>query len=221
MGVLVRGMEEILDRPYCTIPSLLRWYPMNQSKQRFFIALVPPDDIQQQITQIQLYFADRYNSRGALNSPPHITLQPPFERPAADVAQLEESLRAFSANRLPIPVTLSGFAAFAPRVIYADVVKSPELLEIQTDLMSYAAANLGIVDRISQTRPFVPHMTVAFRDLTQENFQTAWLEFAARELHLEFTAAALTLLLHDGSRWNISQQFPLVAEPATTIINKA
>ncbi|MCC3404938.1 MAG: 2'-5' RNA ligase family protein [Microcoleus sp. PH2017_10_PVI_O_A] len=190
---------------------------MNPSKQRFFIALVPPPDLQNHITQIKLYFAEHYNSRGALNSPPHITLQPTFEWPAADVPKLEESLKRFSANRQPIPVTLSGFAAFAPRVIYAGVVKSPQLLEMQTDLMSYVAAKLGIVDRISQTRPFVPHMTVAFRDLTKENFQTAWLESAARELHFEFTAAELTLLVHDGSRWNISQQFPLGAEPATII----
>ncbi|MEG4495327.1 2'-5' RNA ligase family protein [Microcoleus sp. D3_18_C4] len=184
---------------------------MNQSKQRFFIALVPPPDIEQQITEIQLYFVASYNSRGALNSPPHITLQPPFECLADDVPKLEESLKEFSANRLSIPVTLSGFAAFAPRVIYADVVKSPELLEIHKDLMSYMEANLGIVDRVSQSRPFVPHMTVAFRDLTKENFQTAWLEFSGRSLHFEFTASALTLLLHDGSRWNISKQFPLSA----------
>ncbi len=184
---------------------------MNQSKQRFFIALVPPPDIEQQITEIQRYFAEHYNSRGALNSPPHITLQPPFEGLAEDVPKLEESLNQFSANRLPIPVTLSGFAAFAPRVIYVDVVKSPELLEIHKDLMSYIEANLGIVDRVSQTRPFVPHMTVAFRDLTKDNFQTAWLKFAGRSLHFEFTASALTLLLHDGSRWNISNQFPLAA----------
>ncbi|WP_293131567.1 2'-5' RNA ligase family protein [Microcoleus sp. bin38.metabat.b11b12b14.051] len=193
---------------------------MNPSKQRFFIALVPPDDIQQQITQIKLYFAEHYNTRGALNSPPHITLQPPFEWLAADVPKLEESVRVFAANRPPIPVTLSGFAAFAPRVIYADVVKSPQLLEMQTDLMEYVGANLGIRDRISQTRSFVPHMTVAFRDLTQENFQRAWLEFCGRELHFEFTAKALTLLLHDGSRWNISQQFPLATEPAT-ILNQS
>ncbi|MEG4319257.1 MULTISPECIES: 2'-5' RNA ligase family protein [unclassified Microcoleus] len=193
---------------------------MNLSKQRFFIALVPPDDIQEQITQIKLYFADRYNSRGALSSPPHITLQPPFEWLPADVPKLEESIKVFAAKRWPILVTLSGFAAFAPRVIYADVVKSPELLEMQTDLMSYVKANLGIVDRISQTRSFVPHMTVAFRDLTEENFQRAWLEFSGREIHLEFTAAALTLLLHDGSRWNISQQFQLATEP-TTILNQS
>jgi len=184
---------------------------MNPSKQRFFIALVPPDDIQQHITEIKLYFAEHYNSRGALNSPPHITLQPPFEWLAEDVPKLEESLNQFSVNRRPIPVTLSGFAAFAPRVIYVDVVKSPELLEIHSYLMSYMEANLGIVDRVSQSRPFVPHMTVAFRDLTKENFQTAWLEFAGRSLHFEFTASALTLLIHDGRRWNISKKFPLSA----------
>ncbi|MEG4292181.1 2'-5' RNA ligase family protein [Microcoleus sp. C2C3] len=184
---------------------------MNPSKQRFFIALVPPPDIEQHITEIQQYFAEHYNSRGALNSPPHITLQPPFHSLTEDVPKLEESLNQFSVNRRPIPVTLSGFAAFAPRVIYADVVKSPELLEIHSYLMSYRSANLGIVDRVSQSRPFVPHMTVAFRDLTKENFQTAWLEFAGRSLHFEFTASALTLLLHDGSRWNISNQFPLSA----------
>ena len=184
---------------------------MSQSKQRFFIALVPPLDIEQQITEIKLYFAEHYNSSRALQSPPHITLQPPFEWPEADVPKLEESLKAFSANRLSIPIALSGFAAFAPRVIYADVVKSAQLLEIQKDLMSYIEENLGIVDRLSQTRPFVPHMTVAFSDLTEENFQAAWLEFKDRSLHFEFTAAALTLLLHNGSRWNISKHFPLSA----------
>ena len=184
---------------------------MSQSKQRFFIALVPPLDIEQQITEIKLYFAEHYNSSRALQSPPHITLQPPFEWPEADVPKLEESLKAFSANRLSIPIALSGFAAFAPRVIYADVVKSAQLLEIQKDLMSYIEENLGIVDQLSQTRPFVPHMTVAFSDLTEENFQAAWLEFKDRSLHFEFTAAALTLLLHNGSRWNISKHFPLSA----------
>ena len=184
---------------------------MNSSKQRFFIALVPSPDIEQQINEIKLYFADRYNSSRALQSPPHITLQPPFEWPAADVPKLEESLKAFSANRLSIPVTLSGFAAFAPRVIYVDVVKSAPLLELEKDLISYIEQNLGIVDRTSPPRPFVPHMTVAFSDLTQENFQTAWLEFKDRSLHFQFTASTLTLLLHDGSRWNISKHFPLSA----------
>ena len=180
---------------------------MNSSKQRFFIALVPPPDIQQHITLIQLYFAEHYNSRGALNSPPHITLQPPFECLAEDVPKLDESLKEFAANRFRIPITLSGFAAFAPRVIYVDVVKSAELLDIQRDLTSFVGENLGIVDRVSQPRPFVPHITVGFRDLTEQNFEAAWLEFKARSIYFEFTALALILLIHDGSQWNVGTEF--------------
>jgi 2'-5' RNA ligase len=180
---------------------------MNSSKQRFFIALMPPPDIQEHITQIKGYFAEHYNSRGALNSPPHVTLQPPFEWLAEDVPKLEESLKEFAANRLPIPITLCGFGAFAPRVIYVDVVKSPELLELQKDLMSYFETNLGIVDRVSQPRPFVPHMTVGFRDLTEQNFEAAWLEFKARSIFFGFTASSLILLIHDGSQWNVGTEF--------------
>jgi 2'-5' RNA ligase len=180
---------------------------MNQSKQRFFIALVPPPDIQQPITLIKQYFAEHYNSRRALQSPPHITLQPPFEWAVADVPKLEECLKAFVAKRLPIPITLSGFAAFAPRVIYVDVVKSSALLELQKDLMNYFETNLGIVNSVSQTRSFVPHMTVAFSDLTEPNFDGAWLEFQERSIFFEFTAAELILLIHDGSQWNIATEF--------------
>jgi 2'-5' RNA ligase len=45
---------------------------------RFFIALLPPQMIQDYANQIKQYFAEQYTSQGAQKSPPHITLQPPF-----------------------------------------------------------------------------------------------------------------------------------------------
>jgi 2'-5' RNA ligase len=50
-------------------------------------------------------------------------------------------------------------------------------------------------------------MTVAFRDLTRQNFKAAWPEFENRQLHFEFIADKLTLLIHDGRRWNIKSEF--------------
>jgi 2'-5' RNA ligase len=86
-------------------------------------------------------------------------------------------------------------------------VKSPELLTLQANLMAYVESKLEIVDKVSKTRPFAPHMTVAFRDLTKQNFKAAWPEFEKRQLYFEFTAEKLTLLLHDGKRWNIKSEF--------------
>jgi 2'-5' RNA ligase len=125
--------------------------------------------------------------------------------------QLEASLKEFASGQLPVAITLKGFDAFVPRVIYINVIRSQELLTLQADLMAYIETNLGIVDKVSKSRPFAPHMTVAFRDLTKQNFRDAWPEFEKRQLHFEFTADKLTLLLHDGKRWNIKSQFGFLA----------
>ncbi|WP_445626465.1 2'-5' RNA ligase family protein [Nostoc sp. DSM 114167] len=178
---------------------------------RFFIALLPPQDIQDYANKIKQYFADRYASSGTLKSPPHITLQPPFEWADANLPLLEASLKEFASGQQPVAITLKGFDAFVPRVIYINVVRSQELLTLQADLMAYTESNLRIVDRVSKTRPFAPHLTVAFRDLTKQNFKAAWPEFENRQLHFEFTADKLTLLLHDGKRWNIKREFAFLS----------
>jgi len=174
---------------------------------RFFLALLPPQDIQDYANQVKQYFADRYASSGALKSPPHITLQPPFEWADANLSLLEASLKEFASGQQPVAITLRGFSAFVPRVIYINVVISQEILTLQADLMAYTESNLGIVDKVSKTRPFAPHITVAFRDLTKQNFKAAWPEFEKRQLDFEFTADKLTLLLHDGRRWNVKSEF--------------
>jgi len=184
---------------------------MLQSHKLFFIALLPPQEIQEYANQIKQYFADNYASRHAQKSPPHITLQPPFEWQDDKLPALEESLKDFASRRDFVPMTLSGFAAFAPRVIYINVVRSPELLALHADLMAHLETELGIVDKVGKTRPFAPHMTVAFKDLTKQNFKAAWPEFEKRELHFDFTASTLTLLLHDGKRWNIKTEFPFLS----------
>lgn len=175
---------------------------------RFFVALLPPQPIQDCANEIKQYFADRYASSAAQKSPPHVTLQPPFEWADSNVPLLEDSLNKFARERESIPVTLHNFAAFAKRVIYIDVVKSPELMDLQADFIA-DMEKLGIIDKSHHS--FTPHMTVAFRDLTKQNFEIAWREFVKRQLHFEFKCDRLTLLLHDGKRWNVKTEFSFVS----------
>ncbi|WP_413163237.1 2'-5' RNA ligase family protein [Capilliphycus salinus ALCB114379] len=181
---------------------------MTTSEQLFFIALLPPTDIQNQVTEIKQYFVENYNSRHALKSPPHVTLQPPFKWSTEKVDLLEECLTEFSQIFLEIPIILSGFGAFPPRVIYVNVIKTPELLGIQKALMYHLESSLNIVDEVSKRRPFSPHMTVAFKDLSRQNFKAAWLEFEHKPLEFKFTVPQLTLLVHKDQKWNIKAEFP-------------
>jgi 2'-5' RNA ligase len=58
----------------------------------FFIALLPPLEVQEIATKIKLEFAEIYNSRAALKSPPHVTLQPPFRWNLEQLPDLERCL---------------------------------------------------------------------------------------------------------------------------------
>ena len=50
----------------------------SEDKKIFFIALLPPLKVQKYATKVKEHFAQQYNTKAALKSPPHITLQPPF-----------------------------------------------------------------------------------------------------------------------------------------------
>ncbi|MDJ0597773.1 MAG: 2'-5' RNA ligase family protein [Crocosphaera sp.] len=179
------------------------------SKKRFFIALIPPKTVQEEATKIKEYFKEIYKSKAALKSPPHITLQPPFEWNIEELPKLIQELNDFSESQKPFSMTLNGFSAFKPRVIYINVLKNPELLSIQKSLMSHLESTLDIVHQVSKNRPFSPHLTVAFRDLTKRNFYQAWLEFENREIYHNFIVDKIILLIHNGKKWEIYQEFYL------------
>jgi 2'-5' RNA ligase len=175
----------------------------------FFIALLPPAEVQEIATKIKLEFAELYNSRAALKSPPHVTLQPPFPWQGERVPDLDRCLQDFTRERASIPMTLENFKAFKPRVIYIDVHKTPELVTLQKQLLEVLEFELNLIDSVSKSRPFSPHLTVGFRDLTREHFQKAWANFQERKLFYQFTVDRLTLLLHNGQRWEVHREYVL------------
>lgn len=176
---------------------------------RFFVALLPPQPVQDEITAIKQEIWQRFGSKAALKSPPHVTLQPPFLWPLAETPELERHLEAFAQTQPAVPVQLKGYSAFAPRVIYIDVAQTARLMAVQAAIAAYLEETCGIVDRVGKTRPFTPHVTVGFRDLSPAAFRQAWAAFESRPFVAEFAAQALTLLRHDGHIWQIFSEFPL------------
>ena len=182
---------------------------MTESSRLYFIALLPPAEIQEQITEIKQYFADKYASSHALTSPPHITLQPPFRWLPSELPILEKAISEFALTGAPVPVILDGFGAFPPRVIYIRPQKTPELIEVKRALTAHLETAIGLIDEKEKQRAFSPHITVAFRDLKQQAFKAAWPEFKERPFKERFVATHLTLLIHDRGEWHIATQFPL------------
>jgi 2'-5' RNA ligase len=179
---------------------------------RFLIAVLPPPELQAEITAIKQIFGDNYSSKGALKSPPHITLQPPFIWSLDRLSELEQGLADFCRDRVPFSINLSGFAAFPPRVIYLNVLANNHLDLLQEKLSIYCNHHLNIQDKTAQSRPFVPHLTVAFRDLTKPNFHQAWVEFRDRKYIAEWWATEITLLIHNGRKWEVMTSWDLASK---------
>lgn len=173
--------------------------PPNVNK--YFIALLPPPPLKDEIHALKLHFQQRYNSKAALNSPPHLTLHMPFEWKANKEERLIAALKRFAENRKPFSIQLKNFSSFPPRVIYIDVVSNTELDNLQRDLQRYCKMELQLFNARYRDLPFHPHITLAFRDLKKNDYEQAWQEFKDRSFAALFEVKSLVLLKHDGKVW--------------------
>ena len=159
---------------------------MNPDQYLYFFALVPPEDIQASITRIKEEFKERYNASHALKSPPHITLIPPFEYEKSSEETLINSLDEFSIRETCFQQRLEGFGSFPPRVLFIKVHKNEALKELYFRFRRYMDNALDISSLLRGPSKFSPHMTVAFRDLTRENFYLAKPEYEKKSITFEF-----------------------------------
>lgn len=172
----------------------------------YFIAILPPVQIRNEIQLLKESFRDTYQSKAALNSPPHITLHMPFQWKEAKEEKLLSALKKFAAGKSDFEVQLNGFSCFAPRVIYINVLESEPLRLLQTELHRFCKTELNLFNAQYRAMPFHPHITLAFRDLKKDKFERAWTEFKERKFTGDFIATKISLLKHDGKTWNLHSE---------------
>lgn len=175
--------------------------------------MVPPD-IDQYARHIIQDLSDRYHIRTA-RAAPHITVQTPFRWSRDRMPDLTQSLAHFTQRQLCIPIVLDGFGAFGKKVIYIHVKQSHELMVFQSTLANYLANTFQIDDPKAKQQFFSPHMTIASRKLTPRKFQHAWHYLTQHSVAFQYVSDRLTLLIHDGSRWQIQQEFYFLTGEST------
>jgi 2'-5' RNA ligase len=176
-----------------------------------FIAIVTPDDINSQVKEWKQYMLERFHCKVALKSPAHITLIPPFPMADAALPDMKELLQPFAARRQPFTIHLKNFAAFKPRVIYANVLANEALNALQASLEATLLQSKRFPIK-KEDRPFHPHVTIANRDLKKEDFPLAWQHFQQTAFEISFTADAIALLRHNNHIWEIAATCPFGGE---------
>jgi 2'-5' RNA ligase len=178
----------------------------------YFIAILPPEEVNNQIEEIRLECSRKFGVFKALRPPVHITLYPPFHLDESCQANLERLIGDGTMALSSFTQHLENYGSFARKVVYIDAVKNTKLEYLYQAILSVIARNK--IDRQLESRinqPYNPHITIAYRDVSNEQFAAIWNEYKDRKLELSFEIERFTLLKHEKQKWVPVRDFELVA----------
>jgi 2'-5' RNA ligase len=179
---------------------------MTKSLQLYFIALVPPKNIREEVLDFQRLAEEKFNSKVTLRSPVHLTLVPPFKASLDELKQISKKITGcLKNNHRPLATTITGFYHFSNRVIMLEVSKTIALEVLFTDIMLAASE---ITYNHGYTK-FVPHITIANRDLIPEVFDKAYEYFSHIPYSRNFIADEIAIFSFDHGTWSAIKQFSL------------
>ncbi len=172
----------------------------------YLIALIPPPALREKVRELKEEIRDRFGAGHALKTPAHITLQMPFRLESETEPLLLELLAGWSRQQRPFPVKLLGFGSFPPRVIFIRIADHKPVSALESSLRAVLAGAEHLRIETSSL-PFHPHMTIATRDLREQAFDQAWVEFKDRPFEAAFEVHSLFLLKHNGQFWEVYREF--------------
>lgn len=176
---------------------------MQSAYSKYFIAIVPPEQIADRITELKHYVFNKFKSKAALRSPPHITLHMPFLFKTEKEDALSKKMSDFCATLQSFHVTLNGFDHFSRRVIFVKVLDNEKLIACQREVVRFCRTELNLSNANYKDDPFHAHITIAFRDLSRAQFESAWDEFKDAQFEDAFLVDRIVLLKHNGHTWDI------------------
>jgi len=170
-------------------------------QELFFIAILPPLAISNDIDEIRKQCSAQYQVYSALKPPVHITLIPPFKLEPRQKNRLISSLE-HCRHFHPFVQELRNYDGFPLKVVYINAVKNPGIIALHKMLRE----NLKIFLK-ENSSSINPHITIAYRDVTETIFDQIMKVYSKRRFHALFTVDKFTLLKHDGKKWNILKEF--------------
>ncbi len=165
----------------------------------YFIAILPSLDIRNGIQEIKEKASLVFESTKALNSPPHITLIPPFT--SNNHAQILTFFEEVNFSIKPFEIRLLNFGFFGKRTVYIKVENNVLLNKLYKHLEEQFFNLEEIKQAKNSKHNFTPHITILNRDISEDNFDKAWRKFRKTTYQAQFMVSEIVLFRHEGKKW--------------------
>jgi len=163
---------------------------MNFSHE-YLILISPPKEIKESVKRVKDLFGEKFNITHPVESPANIPVMN-LRMNKNNEEKLKEILKNFCKDQEIFNISLSGYDALRPHIIYIKAVEEKTISALHRRLKESILPRLHL--ETSQIGTYSnPHMTVAC-NLTEEIYNKAIGANRTRKLELNFKADNLTLL---------------------------
>jgi len=178
-------------------------------KNLYLTAILPPEDLTEQIDAIRKECAELFGVEAALKPPVHITLFRPFSIEDERENQILKLLSPIGHHHSSFKVNLENFDTFNNQVVFIRVLKNEGLADLQREISGIYNRNKIDPKEFKSRSTFNPHITIAYRDIPAAVFPAMWEVYKNRKFKRSFTAESFILLKHDGKKWQPFKEFTL------------
>lgn len=180
---------------------------MDKDLELYYIALIPPQAIQNEVHEFQHIAEVKFETEVTIKSPAYITIVPPFSLSGYEVKQMVHNLSILlKESYKPIEVSVARFYHFDRRNIILEVHKGREIERLFNDLIVVTEAATHHHNNVAK---FIPHITVANRDLTPDVFDKAYDYFNHITYGRDFVCETITLFHFKDGKWVAIKSFNL------------
>ena len=171
---------------------------------KYLITVLPPSVISKEIVEMQKEVVSRFGCSHAQKAPPHITVIPPFDCSVEKKTEFVAELIRFLNDKPMVYsiIELDNFQRFESRTLFVDVAKN-EAFEGFCKALKLLFNQQKIIKQRAEKHYFVPHITLANKDITKRDFKKAWEIFKDRVYQRGFTLKEISILELKGGVWKL------------------
>ncbi len=151
-------------------------------KKQYSVVTYLEGEAKAEVRALQEKLAEVTGSRECLDSwQPHLTVGDGPTVTDAELSELEAAMRTLTETETPFSVTLAEFGEKTDRKGGAGEITTPYVLHIKVQVNPALERLVARIEReitsqyelwYHMPQPYAPHVTLAFRDLTEEGFYT-------------------------------------------------
>jgi 2'-5' RNA ligase len=161
-----------------------------------------------EVKKLWALFEREYNSRAIQSySHPHFTYQ---IAKTSDVKRLKVDFQKVISRIAPFKIEVIGLRHFRKDVIYLAVKKTRELARIHKLIHRFLEAECRDMLELYAPEHWIPHVTLAMEDLTEDNFNRAWKELSPSRIRFKQRVGNLCMVkFYPGGKIRIAERYNL------------